>query len=130
MEREKISQHFYRDEFACLCGCGFDAADIKLVEILEEVRNYFGVPVTIVEKGVPAELTGSACRCAERNALVGGGDTSQHLLGKAADTTVVGVTPGRVYDYLDATYFDTLGLGLYNSFVHIDVRKRKARWGK
>lgn len=130
MEREKVSQHFYRDEFECLCGCGFDVVDIQLVGILEELRSHFNTPVTVVKKNVPAEQNGSACRCAQHNAMVGGWEHSQHLFGKAADTTVVGIAPLQVYNYLNTTYPNTLGLGLYSNFVHIDVRRRKARWEK
>jgi uncharacterized protein YcbK (DUF882 family) len=119
MMREKISKHFYRDEYECKCGCEFDVVDIELNKIHEDIREYFGVPVTI----------NSACRCKNHNMAVGGSQTSQHLLGKAGDTVVNGVTPLRIYQYLDVRYPDALGLGLYDTFVHIDSRKRKARWG-
>ena len=118
--RKKLSQHFYRDEFECSCGCGFDTVDSELLEILENVRTYFGVPFS----------PNSSARCREHNRGVGGSETSQHRLGRAADITIEGVTTARVYHYLDANYPDQYGMGIYNSFVHIDSRGRKARWDK
>lgn len=120
--REKLSENFYRDEFKCLCGeCDFDVVDAKLLEVLEGARDYFDKPINI----------NSACRCEDWNAKVGGSDKSQHKLGKAADIVCRDITPLRFYQYFDAKYPDTFGLGLYEKegFVHIDVRLRKARWG-
>jgi len=118
--KEPVSKHFDRSEFKCKCGnCDFDVVDVKLLEVLEDAREYFGVPMHI----------NSACRCEDWNKEVGGRETSQHLLGKAADVVIREVTPQRLYQYFDAKYQNTFGLGLYPSFVHIDVRVRKARWG-
>jgi len=58
MKRIKLSKHFYRDEFACQCGCGFDTVDHELVKILEDVRKTFNAPVHI----------SSGCRCEKHNA--------------------------------------------------------------
>lgn len=117
--REKLSDHFYRDEFKCLCGsCNFDTVDAELLRVLEEVRSYFDSPLHI----------NSACRCEEWNEKVGGGKNSQHKLGKAADIVMRDISPLRVHQYLDAKYPDIFGLGKYATFTHIDVRSRKARW--
>ena len=118
--KNKISINFYREEFECKCDCGFDTVDKILLDILENVRNYFGVPVEI----------NSGCRCEAHNKAVGGSVNSQHRFGRAADIVVQGVTPSRVYSYLDANYTDNYGLGLYDTFVHVDSRNRKARWDK
>ena len=53
---------------------------------------------------------------------------SQHTHGNAADIVVVGVKPIDVYNYFNSYYPDTYGVGIYNTFVHIDVRPNKARW--
>ena len=53
---------------------------------------------------------------------------SQHTHGNAADIVVTDVKPIDVYRYFNMAYPDTYGVGIYNTFVHIDVRPNKARW--
>jgi uncharacterized protein YcbK (DUF882 family) len=118
--REKLTQNFYRDEFACRCGCGFDTVDIRLVEGLQRLRDSLGgAPITI----------NSACRCVEHNRAVGGEANSQHLLGKAADIVVQGYRPGMVANAANTiAEFAQGGIGNYTSFTHLDVRRGRARW--
>lgn len=113
-----VSKHFKRPEFACKCGCGFAVVDVELLAILEDVRNHFDSPVII----------NSACRCESHNKAVGGASGSKHKLGIAADIVVKGVSPDKVYSYLDAQSPNTHGIGRYNSFTHIDVRSTYSRW--
>lgn len=111
------SKWFTREEFACKCGCGQDTVDAELLRLLERIREHFGAPV----------LIGSGNRCVEYNRDVGGSERSQHLLSKAADIEVVGVSPRRVARY--ATELGAPGVGDYESFTHIDVRSGPpARW--
>lgn len=113
-----ISEHFTRSEFECRCGCGFATADVKLVEILEWLRNHFDAPIKI----------NSACRCKIYNKSVGGAPNSKHLEGLAADISVFGVDPEKVQDKFNEKYKDKYGLGRYSNFTHIDSRSKKARW--
>jgi len=113
-----ISEHFDREEFACKCGCGFDTVDVELIDVLEKVRTYFDVPVII----------NSACRCDVHNEREGGSSKSQHKYGRAADIVVNLVGPALVQDFLRSEYPDSLGIGCYSTFTHIDTRKGKARW--
>lgn len=113
----KISPHFHREEFACKCGCGMDTVDAELLEMLEDVRFHFNSPVTI----------NSANRCIDHNKKCGGSTNSQHLRSRAADINVANVHSEDVYNYLDLRY-SQCGLGLYDSFVHVDSRGNKARW--
>lgn len=115
---KKLSKHFSRHEFECKCGCGFNVVDAQLLEMLEDVRERFMKPVKI----------NSAARCPEHNKAVGGSPTSQHLLGKAADIVVGDETPGYVGTYVDALRKDSFGIGVYETFTHIDSRADKARW--
>jgi uncharacterized protein YcbK (DUF882 family) len=117
-QSEKLSTHFKRSEFACKCGCGYSTPDIMLINILEDVRVYFGQPLTV----------NSSLRCSAHNASVGGAKNSAHMFGIAADIVVKNIPPAVVHKYLDQKYSDMYGLGKYNSFTHIDVRKPKARW--
>ena len=115
----KLTSNFDREEFECQCGCGYDTVDIGLMAVLQNARDYFGVPFTV----------NSGCRCVSHNKAVGGSENSQHLIGRAADISMpLTVTPKELYDYLDNKYPKTLGLGLYDTFVHIDSRRKKARW--
>jgi len=114
----RLSEHFVRSEFACRCGCGFDTVDHMLIVVLEVVRNHFRRPV----------LINCGCRCPDHNRAVGGAQNSQHLVGKAADIVVDGISPDQVADYIDRIWPDLGGLGRYRTFTHVDVRGRRARW--
>lgn len=113
-----ISEHFSRTEFACKDGCGLDVVDAELLTVLEDIRIYFNAGVELHD----------ACRCAVHNAAMGGAPKSQHLIGKAADTSVVGQSPDHVADYVTNKYPNKYGIGRYDTFTHIDVRSAKARW--
>ena len=118
-----LSKSFTREEFLCKCGdCGFCLVDAELVSVLQDVRDMFEMPVTIT----------SACRCDKHNKAVGGADNSAHLYGMAADIQVKNVSPKDVADYLREKYSGfhsgCYGIGEYETFVHIDVRKDMARW--
>jgi len=115
--QDRISEHFRRCEFACNCECGFDTVDTRLVELLEDVRVYFGAPVTI----------NSGCRCEEYNRSVGGAASSQHLVARAADIVVSGISTGLVADLLED--LGAPGVGRYDTFTHVDTRSGgPARW--
>jgi uncharacterized protein YcbK (DUF882 family) len=112
------SKYFQRIEFRCKCGCGDANINPLLLPVLDDLREHFGAPVII----------NSGKRCAKHNKVVGGAEFSQHVLGTAADVVVKGKTPVEVHEYLTGKYPNALGIGLYNTFVHVDVRKKKARW--
>ncbi len=113
-----ISKNFSRSEFMCKCNCGFSTVDIELIKVLEIVRGHFDAPVKI----------NSACRCELHNTAIGGSYGSKHKQGIAADITVMGVKPYAVYRFLDGYAPNKYGLGLYETFTHLDIRKLKARW--
>ena len=112
------TKHFKDSEFACKCGCGWVKPNSELKAVLELVRCKFNSPVTV----------NSSCRCESHNAKVGGAPSSQHKLGTAADIVVNGVPPKVVYSYLTSIFPNQYGIGKYNTFTHIDVRSKKARW--
>jgi uncharacterized protein YcbK (DUF882 family) len=118
-----LSQHFTSQEFACKCGCGLSDVHPMLIDLLETIRDKAGEkPVTIV----------SGHRCEKHNKKVGGAPKSQHRLGKASDIQIKGMTPAQIYALADQLDKDGLahvgGLGLYKTFVHIDIRGGRARW--
>lgn len=115
---KKVSVNFLVNEFACKDGSDIVPIDMELVSVLQDVRNHFKVPVTI----------NSAYRTPAYNKKVGGVTASQHIRGTAADITVKGVPPDKVYAYLNGKYPGKYGIGKYPTFTHIDVRTSKARW--
>ena len=114
----KVSPNFQRREFSCHCGCGFEAVDVELIKILEELRLFFDRPVHI----------NSGCRCEKWNKRVGGKKSSYHTKGMAADIRVEYTPSHLVQDYLFDNYPNKYGIGSYKTFTHIDVRRKKARW--
>ena len=113
-----ISEHFSRSEHSCKCGCGFDTVDVELNTLLEHIRNYYNKPVTITGPN----------RCAAHNAAIGGARRSLHMEGKAADIVVKDTSPGAVYTYLSRKFQNKYGFGLYENWIHVDVRATRARW--
>lgn len=90
--------------------------------MLQQIRDLVNVPMSIT----------SAYRCPDHNEKVGGAKNSQHKLGSAADLQAKGVKPqdlhAAILDLVSAKRIPEGGLGLYNSFVHYDIRPQKARW--
>ena len=117
-----LSANFKVNEFACKgkgC-CSTVNVDSELVDYLQQIRNYFGKPVTI----------NSGYRCNKHNKAVGGASLSYHTKGMAADIVVAGVAPIEVAKYAES--IGVLGIGLYEgadgNFVHIDTRINKSFW--
>lgn len=115
-----LSANFKVKEFKCNDGTDTVFIAPSLVELLQEARTYFKAPITI----------NSAYRTDSYNTKVGGAAYSQHKYGTAADIVVKGKTPKTVYDWFDKKLGNTGGVGLYKSFVHVDVREVKARWNE
>lgn len=114
----KLSNNFKVNEFACKDGSDVIFVSPELVSILQKIRDYFGKAVNI----------NSGYRTPTYNKSVGGASQSQHLYGTAADIRIAGVEPKDVAAYAETLLFNTGGIGIYNNFVHVDVRKEKARW--
>lgn len=115
---KKLSTNFRVKEFACTDGSDPVFIDSELVTVLQNIRTHFGASVTIT----------SAYRTPGRNKAVGGQTYSQHLYGKAADIKVKGVAPKQVAAYAEKLLQNKGGIGIYNTFTHIDVRNTKSRW--
>lgn len=114
----KLSTNFKVKEFACTDGSDPIFIDSELVTVLQEIRTHFGKPVTIT----------SAYRTPGKNKAVGGQTYSQHLYGKAADIKVKDIAPKKVAAYAEKLMPKNGGIGIYNTFVHVDVRSTKSRW--
>lgn len=111
-----LTKNFSVKEFACSDGSDTVLIDTKLAALLQEIRNHFGKPVTI----------NSAYRTSAYNKKVGGSSKSLHLTGKAADIKIDGVSPYEIAKYCQS--LGVKGIGLYNTFVHVDTRATKYYW--
>lgn len=87
----------------------------RLVELLARVSDHFGGHVIHIVSGY--RHAGGYTR-----------ESSQHTHGHAIDIHVDGVPNTELRDYLRT--FDRVGVGFYprSSFVHFDVRTRRAYW--
>lgn len=115
---KKLSKNFKVKEFACKDGSDAVLVAPRLVMVLETIRARFGVPVVIH----------SAYRTPQYNEQVDGVAHSQHCYGTAADISVKGKTPAAVAAYARELMPDWGGVGIYDTFTHIDVREAKADW--
>ena len=120
-DKEKhISAHFQVKEF----HSKNDRADLvkvdeRLIELLENIREYTGKPV-IINSGYRSAAYNATIKNAAKN--------SQHVQGKAADIRITGVTPAKVAEIAECYLGNSGGIGIYSTFTHIDVRKSCARW--
>ena len=122
----KLTENFSLSEFECKCGCKMPNdvfENIKLLAIqLQEIRDCFNARIMI----------NSAYRCAKHNSSIGSNNSSQHILGKAADIVIGGNSPDEVADRIESMIEDKElalgGLGRYNTFTHIDIRSKRSRW--
>lgn len=114
----KLSANFKVDEFACKDGSDTVFISQGLVTVLQKIREHFGKPVIIT----------GAYRNDAYNKKVGGADYSQHKYGTAADIYISGVSPATIADFVETIMPNTGGIGIYSSFVHVDVRTACARW--
>jgi len=93
-----------------------------LMEQLEVLRSEVGAPIRVV----------SGYRSLAHNNRVRGARSSQHLCGTAADIQIRGFTPEQVRDKIEqlisAGRMLQGGLGIYNTFVHYDIRGHRQRW--
>ena len=121
----RLSPDFKVRELRCRDGSDTVMVDETLTVVLQCIREHFGKPVTIT----------SGYRTAAHNAAVGGAKSSQHLLGRAADIRVQGVSVEDVAAYAESLMPGWGGVGRYpvkagrtTGWVHVDTRADKARW--
>lgn len=120
-----MSKYFKRKEFECQCGkCGFDIVDFELMQVMDNLREVFGIPIVIT----------SGNRCEEHNKNEGGAPKSMHLTGKACDFRPTLNQKDfdnkleELHDYLLTNFPDRFGIARGSNFIHLDVRPNKSRW--
>ena len=122
-----MTKNFSLSEFECKCGCKMPAF---VEENIKELANNLQVLRDEVGR---LDLT-NAYRCKEHNTDVGGSVNSQHLKGKAADIKSKTLSPNEIASYVNdlmkSEKFKLGGVGIYNTFTHVDIRGTRARWNK
>ena len=121
----RLAPDFKVRELRCRDGTDTVMVDEALTVVLQCIREHFGKAVTIT----------SGYRTAAHNAAVGGAKSSQHLLGRAADIRVQGVSVEDVAAYAESLMPGWGGVGRYpvkvgrtTGWVHVDTRANKSRW--
>ena len=122
----KITTNFSLEEFNCKDGSAMPndvmINIIKLAKNLQVLRDAIGKTIVI----------NSAYRSPEYNKKIAGVKDSQHLKGNASDIAVKGMTPKEVAKVIEGLIasgkMQQGGIGIYQNFVHYDIRGIKARW--
>lgn len=118
----QITSHFDLEEFHCRDGTPYPKEWIKsrllsLCKQLEIIREHFGNKPMVISSGY---------RTNSYNRKINGARRSQHLLGKAADFKVKGLSPRKVAleirELIRQNNLSITGLGSYKTFTHVDIR--------
>src|SRR6266511_2942065 len=122
---QKLSPHFTVGELVTSGGRAADHARISvdLVRCLEAIRGQVGRPVVIT----------SGYRSWRRNSEVYGKrnatpTASRHCSGQAADIRVAGLTGMQIAKAALDAFGDRIGVGIGDTYAHIDVRGKWAAW--
>lgn len=124
----ELTKNFALHEFACNdkantpVPCELLPNVTRLADQLQVLRDHLGIPIHI----------NSGYRTRAYNTSVGGSPKSQHLEAKAADISTGKHTPKQLAAIIEKLVKEGKmkigGLGIYPSFVHVDIRDQKARW--
>lgn len=122
----RLTENFQKHEFDSKDGAKMPkdvfCNILELSESLQVLRDEIGKPINI----------NSGYRSPGHNAIVGGVPDSQHVLGKASDISIDGYSPEEItiviYNLIQKGKMKEGGVGIYNTFVHYDIRGYRARW--
>lgn len=123
----QLSKHFHEIESYCKDGTPlpmeFFNNAVEVAKNMEIVRKKLGnTPIHVI----------SWYRTAKYNKKVKGATHSQHLTASAMDFTHNDLRPTQIYKIINKMMNEKQikqgGLGLYNTFVHYDIRGNKSRW--
>lgn len=116
---DKVSNNFRVREFACADGSNVVLLDAKLAFLLQNCRDFFGKPLYI----------SSGYRTPSfNNSLENAAQNSYHTYGMAADICMDDVKPQALAEYFETCMPNNGGIGVAETYVHIDTREQKARW--
>lgn len=122
----QLTKNFHLDEFECHDGTPVPEEYVpnarRLARNLQVLRDELRRIIFVV----------SGYRTPAWNRKVRGARRSEHLDASAADIRVPGLTPRVVHETVERLIkegkMEEGGLGLYDGWVHYDVRGRRARW--
>jgi uncharacterized protein YcbK (DUF882 family) len=121
-----MTKNFSKEEFDCNDG---SEMPINIYHNMVKVANQLQVLRDELKK--PIHIN-SAYRSEDYNKQIGGVKNSQHIMGRAADIAIKGMTPIEVSKVIERLISngDMLqgGIGIYSSFVHYDIRGERRRW--
>ncbi|MBN3729352.1 DUF882 domain-containing protein [Burkholderia sp. Tr-20390] len=125
---------FDPNNYVRLCYLFRDSKEDVVAEIDPRLFNLlFGLQrwvQLVTGRLLPIDLT-SGFRTPQHNASLikeGASPTSEHLNGRAADIKIPSVAPAAVVSM--ARFFEMGGVGIYNSFTHVDVGRVHAFVGR
>ncbi len=111
--------NFQPIELACK-GTGKLMIDADSMDKLQALRDLLGKPMHL----------NSAYRSPEHNKAVGGVKNSKHLKAIAYDCRMRNHDPHKFEAAARKVGFTSFGFYVDQNFMHIDTRKRAAKWGK
>ncbi len=120
------SKYFSMSEFQSKDGTkmplGVCTNLVELIKNMDVLREYIGKPIII----------NSGYRSLKHNEAVGGVKNSFHIVGKACDFHVKGMSTLEIKDIIEKLINEGKmkqgGLGVYPTWLHYDIRGTKARW--
>ncbi len=140
MKDRQLTEHFKISEFQCKCNnCNYPDTytNIRTVTLLEMLHAFL---LATYDSAIRIVVT-SGIRCSQHNTDSDGYPGSRHTYdggGDAADIKCyyqfpgtkrwVKINPKEIYYVLNKRFPNSLGLGLYKRFNHIDTRIIRARW--
>ena len=124
----KLEKNFSLHEFKCKDGTEVPEDLIENVSLLAKnlqvLREHINKPIIVI----------SGYRTLEYNTKIEGAKRSFHLVAKAADIIVPGLTPSEVKEtilkLIKENKLKQGCIGIYSTFVHYDVRGWAARWDR
>ena len=122
----QLTSNFKLSEFKCRDGTDVPPDMRESVQLLAEnlqvLRDSLNRPIRVI----------SGYRSPTYNTKIGGAKKSQHMLAKAADIKIKGMSPPEVKAEIEKLIksgdMHAGGVGLYTTFTHYDIRGRNARW--
>lgn len=122
----KLTTNFSKSEFESKDGAEMPSDVLENVKVVAEqlqvLRDVLNIPIKI----------NSAYRSPLHNKKIGGVRNSQHITGKAVDIVAKGITTNylafKINELIIKGKMLEGGVGIYDTFVHYDIRGTKARW--